>query len=545
MLGRMMQFPLTINALVRHAAVTHAARPISSRRADRTIERYTYGECIAHARRLGNALRALGLRSGDRIATLAWTNRRHLELYYAAPTSGLVLHTLNIRLHPDELAYICAHADDRAIVVDKSLWPIYEKFAGRHNFDHVIVASDDDDVPPGTMSFDTLVASGSDDEPEDIDDENTAAALCYTSGTTGKPKGVMYSHRSQILHALVTTTANVVNIGSRDVVLPIVPMFHVNAWGLPYGAPLNGTGLALPGQCLDPASVVEMMASEHVTVAAGVPTIWMGVLDYLDQHRGEFDLTRVKQLTVGGSAVPESLIRGFSERHGLEIFQGWGMTELSPVGSFTSQREGHGHDYEYRATAGVKVPFVEIRARNIDGLVPWDGQTMGELEVRGPFIVGEYYESELDESGPRFTDDGWFRTGDIVTIGKGAHIMIQDRSKDLIKSGGEWISSVQIESHLVAHPSVADAAVIAIPHPKWMERPLALIVLRADHTLDADALRRHIEDRFAKWWVPDAFVQVESLPRTGTGKIRKNELRSQFTDYLGQAVMTPTETGVM
>ena len=532
MLGRMMQFPLTINALVRHAAVTHAGRPISSRRADRTIERYTFGECITRARQLGNALRTLGLRDGDRIATLAWTNRRHLELYYGAPSFGLVLHTLNIRLHPDELAYICGHADDRAIVVDKSLWPVFEKFADRHHFDHVIVASDHDDVPGGTISFDDLVASGRDDEPPDINDENTAAALCYTSGTTGKPKGVMYSHRSQVLHALVTNSADVINIGSRDITLPIVPMFHVNAWGIPYGAALAGSGLALPSQCLDPLSIVELMASEHVTVAAGVPTIWMGVLDYLDQHRGEHDLSHVKQLTVGGSAVPESLICAFSERHGLEIRQGWGMTELSPVGSFTSPREGHGQDYAYRATAGAKLPFVEIRARNVDGLVPWDGQTMGELEVRGPFVVGEYYESEPDEGGPRFTDDGWFRTGDIVTIGKGAHIVIQDRSKDLIKSGGEWISSVQIESHLVAHESVADAAVIAIAHPRWMERPLALVVLRPGHDLDQDALQRHIASRFAKWWIPDAFVRVETLPRTATGKIRKNELRAQFSTHV-------------
>lgn len=538
MRGLMMDSPLTLSALLRHAERLHGNREIVSRRADRSLHRYTYRDCLERARRLGTALRGLGLESGDRVATFAWNHQRHLEAYFGLPAAGFVLHTLNLRLHADDLAYIANDAGDRAAIVDEVLWPVFEKFAGRAPFEHVIVMTENGVAPTGTIDYETLLASADPEPFPDLDDERQAAAMCYTSGTTGKPKGVLYSHRSLVLHSMGTIIPDIVGLSNRDAVLPVVPMFHANAWGVPYSAALVGAKQVLPGRFLDAQSLVELLAAERVTVTCGVPTIWFGVLDFLDTHPGEYDLSALRHMTVGGSAVPESMIRSFEERHGLIVLQGWGMTETSPVASLSSDRAGSemwtpAERQRYRATAGQPLPFVEIRARGDDGLVPWDGATMGELEVRGPWVAAAYHGRDADEA---FTADGWFRTGDIVTIGPNAELIIQDRCKDLVKSGGEWISSVLLENCLMGHPHVAEAAVIAVPHAQWVERPLAVVVLRANCGQDPEALRAFLAESFAKWWIPDAVVFADSLPRTATGKVRKLDLRSVYGAHYSASV---------
>ena len=533
----MMDSPLTLSALLRHTERLHSAREIVSRRADRSLHRYTYRECLQQARRLAAALRGLGMRPGDRIATFAWNHHRHLEAYFGTSASGLVLHTLNLRLHPDDLAFIASDAGDRVAIVDDVLWPAFEKFAARAPFEHVIVITEDGAAPAGTLDYDTLLAASEPEPFPDLLDEYAAASMCYTSGTTGKPKGVVYSHRSLVLHSMGTIIPDVMDLSCTDTILPVVPMFHANAWGAPYSAALVGAKQVLPHRFLDPASMVELMAAERVTVSAGVPTIWLAILDYLDANPHTHDLSALRYMTVGGSAAPESMIRAFEERHGLQIMQGWGMTELSPVGSFTTDRATMAESTPaerqgYRATAGQPLPFIDVRARSDHGLVPWDGQTMGELEVRGPWVAAAYFGGAGEES---FTSDGWFRTGDIVTIGANGELVIQDRCKDLVKSGGEWISSVLLENHLMGHPQVAEAAVIAVPHPQWLERPLAVVVLRAGQAPDSEALRTFVAEQFAKWWVPDAIVFVDALPRTGTGKILKLALRETYREQYSLA----------
>ncbi len=527
----MMDTPLTLPALLSHTARLHGDREISSRRDDRSIYRTTWGDCLRRARQLGAALRGLGMVEGDRVATFAWNNDRHLEAYLGISASGFVLHTLNIRLHPDDLAYIATDAGDRVAIVDASLWPLFEKFAARAPFEHVIVVSDTGQVPDGTLDYETLLAGYAAEPFADIRDEHAAASMCYTSGTTGKPKGVLYSHRSLVLHTLSLVCPDVFALSRTDAVLPVVPMFHANAWGIPYGAALVGARVVFPGRFLDPANLVDLLATERVTLTAGVPTIWLGILDYLDAHKGEHDLSAMRFMVIGGSAAPQSMVRGFEERHGLQIMQGWGMTELSPLGSFTTdgpESVTPEDRHRYRATQGVPVPFMDIRARNADGLAPWDGQTMGELEVRGPWVASAYFGRANDDA---FTADGWFRTGDIVTISPRGNLIIQDREKDLVKSGGEWISSVLLESHLMGHPDVQEAAVIGVSHPQWLERPLAVVVPKAGCTPNTEELRSYLAAHFANWWVPDAVILAESLPRTATGKVRKLDLRALHKDY--------------
>lgn len=540
MRGLMMDSPLTLSALLRHTESLHGAREIVSRRADRSVHRYTYRDCLRRARQLGAALRALGLNPGDRVATFAWNHHRHLEAWYGVPTSGFVMHTMNIRLHPDDLAYIANDAGDRVAIVDEVLWPQFEKFAHRAAFEHVIVMTENDVAPDGTLDYETLIAAREPEPFPDLADEYAAAAMCYTSGTTGRPKGVLYSHRSQVLHTIMSIAPDVFGLANADTVLPVVPMFHANAWGVPYSAALVGAVQVLPHRFLDAASIVDLLEVERVTLTAGVPTIWLGILDYLDANPGKHDLSALRCMVIGGSAVPESMIRSYEERHGLRIMQGWGMTEMSPMGSFTSDIPGAAamgpESHRYRATQGMPVPFVEIRARGDDGLVPWDGLTMGELEVRGPWIASAYFGVSNDAA---FTDDGWFRTGDIVTITNAGQLQIQDRCKDLVKSGGEWISSVLLENHLMGHPHVAEAAVIAVPHPQWLERPLAVVVPRATCTPNIDELREYLAAQFAKWWVPDAFVFVDALPRTATGKVRKLDLRAVHGDFYAEITREP------
>jgi len=549
--GLMMDYPLTITAMLRRTESMFGHKEIVSRRADRTLERSNYAWALGRARRLASALERLGIGRGDRVATLCWNHLRHLEAYFGVPSSGVVLHTLNLRLHIDELAYIASHAGDIALIVDQSLVPIAEQLRERIPLKHVIVVRETDDtpLPAGTIDYEALVASGDPSYQYPELAESEAAMMCYTSGTTGRPKGVLYSHRSLCLHTLGTLISDVTGITERDTVLAVVPMFHANAWGMPFSAAVSGARQVMPGPHLDAASLVELFERERVTMAAGVPTIWLGILQYLDANPTRHDLTALRRMLVGGAAVPEPLIRAFQDRHGLYIQQGWGMTETSPVASVskvTSDIADASSDvqFAYRAKAGIPLPFVEIRSRRDDGvLAAWDGDTMGELEVRGPWVARAYYNAP--ESSDRFTDDGWFRTGDIVTIDARGCITIQDRAKDLVKSGGEWISSVALESALLSAPDVSEAVVIALPHAKWDERPVAVIVPRAGHTPTVDSVRAHLAPHFAKWWLPDDVILVDSIPRSGTGKYLKSVLRERFRDRLiaAEAAAPSSEQG--
>jgi fatty-acyl-CoA synthase len=521
--GLMMDYQLNVPAILRRAEHVYGERPIVSRLPDRSWHRMTYRELAGRARRLGVALRELGLVDGDRVATLMWNHHEHLEVYAGAPAAGFVTHTLNLRLHPDDNAYITNHADDRVLVVDKVLWPLAEQFLSRAPFAHVIAVGAGE-TPPGALDYEELLAAA--DESAFVEreiDERAAAGMCFTSGTTGLPKGVMYSHRAIAIHAL--TMAACVQMTCDDVVLPVVPMFHANAWCFPFSCALVGASQVFPGPHLDPASLLEGFAAEQVTLAAGVPTIWMGILHALDATPGGWDLSRMRTMVIGGAAPPLAMIEAFQERHGLHVTHGWGMTEMSPVGT-VSGAPGQDQEPARRAQQGPPIPFVEIRARGAGGLVAWDGEAMGELEVRGPSIASSYYEAP--DAADRWTDDGWFRTGDIVTIGPDGYVTVQDRAKDLVKSGGEWISSVALENALMAHPAVAEAAVIAIPDDTWSERPLAVVVLRDGASATADDLRAFLEPQVARFWLPDRFEFVDEIPKTAVGKFRKTALRERF-----------------
>jgi fatty-acyl-CoA synthase len=525
MQGLMMEYQLTLPPLLQRAEMLFGEKEVVTRLPDKSFHRYTYRDMGARAKQLAVALQKAGLDQGDRVATLCWNHYQHYEAYFGIPCGGFVLHTLNLRLHPNEIGYIAKHAGDRAVIVDRSLLPLLEKFKDATDIEHVFVVED---------SYEELLASASPDEWEDPQlDERTAAAMCYTSGTTGRCKGVVYSHRSTVLHAL--GVASISPLGLRvahgDALLPVVPMFHANAWGYPYLAALIGNKLVFPGPYLDPESLLEDFVQEKVTWTAGVPTIWMGLLQLLDANPGKWDLSHMKGMLVGGSAVPRAMIAAYKERHGLNVVQGWGMTETSPVASVTDfvgdvVDADQDTKFDYVAMAGIPLPFVDIRVRAGEEDVPWDSESMGELEVRGPWVASAYYED--DSMKDRWTDDGWFKTGDIVSMHPRGFIQIKDRSKDVIKSGGEWISSVELENGIMAHPAVAEAAVIAIPDEKWSERPLAVVVLKEGQSVDADQLREFLAPKFVKWWLPDRFEFVDEIPKTAVGKFKKTALREQF-----------------
>jgi fatty-acyl-CoA synthase len=533
MQGLMMEFPLTLPAIFRHAERVFPLREIVTRRADRSLHRYAFGDFAVRTRKLAQALVDLGVRDGDRVATLCWNHHQHLEAYFGVSMTGAVLHTLNLRLHPDELAFIVNDADDALVLVDETLLPLWEKIAAQTRVRRAVVVGASTDHA-GYLDYEAVLSQSAPMCNEPDLDEHAAAAMCYTTGTTGKPKGVLYSHRALVLHTFAVSLPSAMGLSESDVILPVVPMFHANAWGLPYAAIMNGAKLVMPGPHLDPASLIELLAGERVTFTAGVPTIWMGILQMLDANPGAYDLSSLRSMFVGGAAVPPSLIKAFEQRHGLQLVHAWGMTETAPLGTVSHlpldlAAASKDEQYASRAMQGRPVAFVEVRARNENGIVPNDAQTMGELEVRGPWVAAGYY--NRGDCADRFTSDGWFKTGDIVTIDERCFVTIQDRAKDLIKSGGEWISSIALESALMGHPAVAEAAVIPVASEKWSERPLAVVVLKPGSSASPDELCSFLAPNFPKFWLPDAFEFIDAIPRTSAGKFQKMALRERFRGF--------------
>ena len=533
--GLVQDYQLNLPAVLRRAEQLYGYREIVTRRPDKSFHRHTFADFVSRSKKLAVALKKLGLEDGDRVGTLGWNTYQHLEAYFGVPCSGAVLHTLNPRLHEDDLSFIANHAGDRVMLVDETLVPVWQKFGGETDVEHAVVVTEGGEVPEGMISYEDLLSDADESEFEYRDfDEKQAAAMCYTSGTTGRPKGALYSHRSTVLHSMMAAMGNTFGLSERECVLPVVPMFHVNAWGLPFASVLVGAKLMMPGPHLDPASVLEDFEQEGVTFTAGVPTVFLAVLDALDAEPDKYDLSGLKSMVIGGSAAPKGMIEAYEKRHGIDVVHAWGMTEMSPIGTvanLTTEMDDLSEEerLEYKAKQGYPVPLVEVRARGDEGFAPWDGRSMGELEVRGPWVASSYYNAP--EGDDKFTEDGWFKTGDIVTIDSRGFIKITDRTKDLVKSGGEWISSVELENALMAHPSVAQAAVIAIPDEKWDERPLAAIVLKEGESATGDDLRSHLEEDFARFWLPDAYEFVESIPMTATGKFQKLKLREQFEGY--------------
>ncbi|MFI4987223.1 MAG: long-chain fatty acid--CoA ligase [Alphaproteobacteria bacterium] len=534
MQGTMMRFPLTLTAMLEHAGKLHGEVEIVSRMPDKSLHRHRFTDFYRRSRQLAEALAKAGLKPGDRVATLMWNHYAHIEAYFGVPAAGGAFHTLNLRLHPDDIAYIANHAGDRFLIVDDVLLPLYERFRERVKFERVfVVALTGKPVPPGYEDYEAFLATATGDFQFPELDENQACGMCYTSGTTGKPKGVAYSHRSLVLHSLAISLPDVLNFSMRQTVAPVVPMFHANAWGIPFAAVLCGTKLVLPGPHLDPESLLDLFSREAVTCAGGVPTIWLGLLDLLRRERAKYPLAPGMRLLVGGSACPEAMLRAYDEL-GITIIHAWGMTEMSPVGTMGAvkprlDQADADTRYAYRAKQGIALPFVEVRVIDDDGEASWDGKSVGELQVRGPWVAASYYNPE--EKSTAWTADGWFRTGDVVNIDAEGYIKITDRTKDLIKSGGEWISSVDLENALMGHPAVLEAAVIAIPHAKWQERPLACVVLKKGASTSAGELKDHLAAKFAAWWLPDAIEFVDEIPKTTTGKFQKTRLRERFKNY--------------
>ncbi len=534
--GRMMHFPLTLTHLLERANRYFGGVEVVSRSGDGKIHRHTWAQIHARAGKLANALAKLGVKPGDRVGTLGWNHHRHLEAYYAVPMMGAIVHTLNLRLHANELAYIARHAEDSVILVDRSLLPLLEQFVSSvPTVRHVVVMPDDGPTPAGKLDYEQIIEGERPEYAWPQLDENAAAQICYTSGTTGNPKGVVYSHRSSVLHAIMAGMPDSNAIAAADTVLPVVPMFHANAWGLPHVCAMVGAKMVFPGPKLDPESLLDLMASEKVTFSAGVPTIWIGILALLDAQPKRWDLSKLRQMVIGGAAAPPALIDAFQKRHGLSVLHAWGMTETNPLGTISRVKPHLGalteeKNLALRASQGYAVPFIETRHVADDGkLLPWDGETMGELEVRGPFVASSYLG---DEGKDRWSKDGWFKTGDVVTIDAEGYVRICDRSKDVIKSGGEWISSVALENALMAHPAVLEAAVFAGRHARWDERPIAAIVLKKDAKATEAELTAHLSGKFAKFWMPDAFVFVDQIPRTSTGKFLKMKLRETYGEML-------------
>ena len=532
--GLMMDYPLTLNTIVERANRMTPRKTIKTKLPDGGWHEYSYADFYRRVKRLGNVLERLGVQPGDRVATFAWNNYQHLEFYFGIPGAGAVIHTLNIRLSHEQLKFIIDHAEDKVIFVDGSLLPLIEPIAEHlQTVEHFVVfnLSDNHEVNlPNATRYEDLMAAAGDDYSWRCDDENMAMGLCYTSGTTGMPKGVLYSHRSMMLHTFGVLQAAAIGPTEADVVLPVVPQFHAMAWGLPYACAWVGASIVMPGPHLQPAPLAAMIEGERVTIAAGVPTIWNGL--YHELRQNPRDISSITQLVVGGAAMPRGLIEAYERDFDVNVVHAWGMTELSPIGSVAKLQTRHAdldaaERWDIKAKQGYFVPGVDARIVGEDGgELPWDGQTMGELQVRGYWVAGQYF--KMDDDADHFTDDGWFRTGDVGTVDADGYMTITDRTKDLVKSGGEWISSVDLENRLMSHPDVREAAVIAIPDDTWGERPLAVLV-PLDGDVDAAALNAWLLERFPKFWLPDRYVSVAEIPKTGVGKMDKKVLRQRYS----------------
>ena len=534
--GLMMDQPLLVSSLLTHAERHHDQQEIVSRRVEGDLHRYTFSDLATRSRQLAQALEALGVQPGTRIATLAWNGYRHLELYYAVSGSGAVLHTLNPRLHPDQLEWIVADAADTVLFFDLTFLPVIEELAPRlTSVQHFVLMSDRDHLPrdPGALlAYEDLLNAqdGTYDWP--VFDEATASSLCYTSGTTGNPKGVLYSHRSTVLHSFAVALPDSVGLSARDSVLPIVPMFHVNAWGLPYAACMVGAKVVFPGPDLDGGALYDLQETEQVTVSASVPTVWQGQLQFVERRNLRF--TTLRRAVIGGAACPPAMLRELEETHGVTVVHGWGMTETSPFGTASVLKNTHlqaapEERYAVQGKQGRCVFGMDLKIVDDTGHeLAWDGVSAGHLMARGLWVMSQYF----GQAGKDPLVDGWFPTGDIATIDPDGFMQITDRSKDVIKSGGEWISSIEIENIAMGHPDITTAACIGVRHPKWDERPLLVAVRKRGSGLSAEELRAHFEGKMAKWWIPDSVVFADSIPMGATGKMLKAPLRERFQDYL-------------
>ena len=536
MLGLMQDWPLLCHRIIDHAAIQHANRPVVTRSIEGPIHTTTYAEVRARALKLAQRLDRDGIKSGDRVATLAWNTWRHLEAWYGILGIGAIYHTVNPRLFPDQIAWIVNHAEDRVIMTDLTFLPLLESLADRlPTVERYIVLTDAAHMPATSLRnavpYEEWIAEADGDFAWKQFDENTAAGMCYTSGTTGNPKGVLYSHRSNVLHAFMASLPDSIGISSRDVMLPVVPLFHANCWSLAFSTPMTGAAMIMPGSKLDGPSVYELMDTYKVTFSAGVPTVWLMLLDHLEKNG--LKLPHLKRVVIGGSASPRAMTQAFQDKYGVEVIHAWGMTEMSPLGSLCSLKP------EYAALGGearldVQVkqghpPFgVEMKITDDQGkALPWDGKTFGRLKVRGPAVARRYFKDDTDI----LDYEGFFDTGDVATMDSQGYMQVTDRSKDVIKSGGEWISSIDLENLAIGNPKVAEAAVIGVAHPKWGERPLLVVVLKKDQTATKDEILGFMQGKIAKWWLPDDVAFVEEIPHTATGKIQKTVLRDRFKSY--------------
>jgi fatty-acyl-CoA synthase len=537
MLGLMQSQPLLISTIIEHAARHHPDSEIVSRTVEGPIHRYTYADAHRRAKRAANALKAMGVESGDRIGTLAWNGYRHFELYYGISGIGAVLHTINPRLFPEQVAWIINHAEDKVLFFDLSFLPLVEGIAAHLTTCKAFVLMTDaahmpkESKVPGLTCYEDLLAGAAETLAWPTFDENTASSLCYTSGTTGNPKGALYSHRSTMLHAYASALPDSLNCSARDCILPVVPMFHVNSWGLAYSCPLVGAKLVLPGPHLDGKSLFELFEGEKVSMSAGVPTVWQGLLGHLKQNGLRF--STLKSTVIGGSSCPPAMIKTFQDEYGVKVLHAWGMTEMSPLGTVCNLKTKHlawpaEEQFKVEITQGRAVFGVDMKIVGGDGAeLPWDGKAFGDLMVKGPWVVRGYFKGE----GGDPLVDGWFPTGDVATMSPDGYMQITDRSKDVIKSGGEWISSIDLENIAVAHPAVQQAAVIGVAHPKWDERPLLIIVKRPGMEVSREELLKFFDGKIAKWWLPDDVAFVDAIPLGATGKMLKTKLREQFRDH--------------
>ena len=537
--GLFMDRPLIISSILKHADAMFADSEIVSVTADNPRHRYTYAEAFARTRQLANALCEYGIQQGDRIATLAWNDYRHFELYYAIAGVGAVTHTVNPRLFPEQITYIIQHAEDRLVFVDPLILPVVEALKDQLKcVEQYIVLTDDEHMPQSSLQNIQSYESFIQNSPEEFDwpdlDENHASGLCYTSGTTGNPKGVLYTHRANVIHSYASLTPDVFGFSAMEVALPIVPMFHVNAWGVPHAAAMVGTKIVFPGPKMgDGETLQKLIEEEKVTFSAGVPTVWLALLNYLEESGKSVDT--LERVIVGGAACPESIMRDFQKKHGVYMKHAWGMTETGPLGTVNTRVPGmdklpEDEQFRLRLKQGRSVFGIELKIVDDDNNeLPRDGESSGLLKVRGPWVCSDYF--KLEGESEAHDEDGWFATGDVANIDEKGYLQITDRAKDVIKSGGEWISSIDLENEAVGHPDVSEAAVIAIPHPKWSERPLLVVIKREGAQLSKEQVLEWLKDRVVKWWLPDDVVFVDEIPHTATGKIHKLTLREQFRDY--------------